>query len=129
VDTTLNDGPNVACLIESNGTQLGYYQEIKDDRRLQGRLIEPDKPQGTKEMRASVWGSRIEDGIIYCVRGEWTQSFLDECDVFPNGDHDDQVDGVSGAMNYLSEHGVPAAAASAEGVTPHAAKPKSSWNR
>ena len=30
-----------------------------------------------------------------------TLSFLDECDLFPFGIHDDTVDGFSGAFNYF----------------------------
>lgn len=99
IEMALRDGVNVECIIEANGTQLGYFQDIHDDERLARRLVSPGIPKGSKEMRASLWGSRLDDGIIYCVRGEWNQSLFDEMDFFPNGENDDQVDGVSGA-NY-----------------------------
>jgi phage terminase large subunit-like protein len=94
-----SDGVNIECIVEANGTQLGYFQDIHDDEAMANRLVSPGIPKGSKEMRASLWGSRLDDGIIDCVRGEWNQAFFDEMDFFPNGDNDDQVDGVSGA-NY-----------------------------
>ena len=127
VELALLDGVSTATLIESNGTQLGYYHDVKEDARLSGRVVEPDKPEGTKEMRAAVWGTRLEDGIIYCVRGEWTQALLDEMDTFPNGEHDDQIDAISGAMKYLADRATPAASSTVAREVIHARKPKSSW--
>ena len=97
IEMALRDGVDVECIVEANGTQLGYYQDIHDDERMARRLVSPGIPRGSKEMRAALWGSRLEDGLIYCVRGEWNQSLFDEMDFFPNGENDDQVDGVSGA--------------------------------
>jgi predicted phage terminase large subunit-like protein len=105
IQTALDDGPDVGVAIEANGTQLGYYDDIRQDRRMAGRLVVPDKPEGSKEMRASIWGSRLEDGIIYVVRGEWNQALWDEMDAFPNGEHDDQVDAISGAVGLMAWQG------------------------
>lgn len=93
------DGVGCSCAIEANGSQLGYAQEMK--QRIQNRVVLEDRPEGNKEMRAALWGSRLDDGIIYCVRGEWNQEFFDEMAYFPNGEHDDMVDAVSGAWNLL----------------------------
>lgn len=102
VQTALDDGVDVICAIEANGTQLGYYQDIQADPKMGSRVVIPDKPDGSKEMRASVWGSRLEDKIIFVVPGEWNEAFYDEMDAFPNGENDDQVDAVSGAINLLT---------------------------
>lgn len=101
VETSMQDGVDAVVLIEANGTQLGYYQDVRDDPKMRSRYVFPDKPQGNKEMRASVWGSRLQDGLIYVVRGEWNSAFFDEMDVFPNGEHDDQIDAVSGGYAFL----------------------------
>jgi predicted phage terminase large subunit-like protein len=91
------DGAEVIVAIEANGTQLGYYQDIKDDAEMLGHVVVPDVPEGSKEMRASMWGTRLEDGIIKCVRGPWNGMLFDEMDTFaPNCEHDDIVDSVSG---------------------------------
>lgn len=101
VQTAQDDGQDVVVLIEANGTQLGYFQDVKSDPAMRSRIVLPDKPEGNKEMRASVWGSRLQDGVILMVRGEWNSALVDEMDVFPNGEHDDQVDAVSGGYAYL----------------------------
>lgn len=88
--------------IEGNGTQLGYYQEMHDDVRMADRVVALYQPDGSKEMRASMWGTRLTDGIILCVRGEWNQELFDEMDMFPAAEHDDVVDGVSGAWAQLA---------------------------
>jgi predicted phage terminase large subunit-like protein len=87
------DGERVDVGIEANGTQRGYYDDMVDELPMR-RVIRLDA-RGSKETRASLWGSRLEDGIIHCVRGQWNTEFFDEIDVFPAGAHDDAVDSVS----------------------------------
>lgn len=94
------DGVECSVAIEANGTQLGYAQDIKE--QLKNRHVVEYHPEGNKEMRAAIWGSRLEDGIIYCVRGEWNQELFDEMAYFPNGEHDDMVDSISGAWAVLA---------------------------
>lgn len=101
VQTALDDGPEVVCAIEANGTQLGYYQDIQADPRMGARVVIADKPEGSKEMRASMWGSRLDDGIIHCVTSTWRELLFDEMDSFPYSAKDDMVDAVSGAYLLL----------------------------
>jgi hypothetical protein len=58
---------------------------------------------GSKEVRAQVWASRIQDGLVHLVRdGTWdVEGFVAEAIAFPNGAHDDQVDAVSLAVQAL----------------------------
>jgi phage terminase large subunit-like protein len=39
---------------------------------------------------------------VFLVRGDWINAFLDDAQVFPEGEHDDQVDSASGAFAVLS---------------------------
>ena len=59
---------------------------------------------GSKETRARPLSSAAEHGNVKIVRGSWNRDFLDECQLFPYGDHDDQVDAASGAFGKLIEH-------------------------
>jgi predicted phage terminase large subunit-like protein len=102
ISTAHQDGTKVIMTIESNGPQKGYYQDLKVHPELQQHVIFEDIPEGNKEMRASLWGSRMQDGLIFCVRADWNGDFFDQCDQFPGSDHDDCVDGVSSAYKYLS---------------------------
>ena len=98
------DGNQVVIIIEANGTQLGYYDDLRTDPELMNFMIMPGKPEGNKEMRAGIWASRIQDGVIHCVQDQpWCQVYSSECEFFPFFEHDDQVDGTSGAMHYLGE--------------------------
>jgi predicted phage terminase large subunit-like protein len=105
IDTAEADGVAVIVSIEANGTQLGYFQDIEVDPRMANRTVVADKPEGTKEMRASVWGSRLDDGIIYCVRAPWNEWLFEQMDAFPNTDHDDGVDAISAGMAKIGWRG------------------------
>jgi predicted phage terminase large subunit-like protein len=97
--TAESDGPMVEVIVEANGTQLGYYQQVRD--ALRNRVVRKGIPDGNKEMRARLWGSRLEDGIVFCVVAAWNEGFFAEMDDFPRGAHDDRIDGVSGAWARL----------------------------
>jgi len=103
VGVMLRDEASVEQGIEVAGQQGGYYQELQRDEKLQGRVLKAVNPRevGNKEVRANVWASRIEDGLVYMVRATWNDGFVAECLGFPRGAHDDQVDGVSGAVQML----------------------------
>jgi predicted phage terminase large subunit-like protein len=52
-------------------------------------------------MRAQIWFSKAQIGIIYMVAGDWNTAFLNQLASFPNGRHDDRIDSVSGAFCKL----------------------------
>ncbi|HHV27977.1 MAG TPA: phage terminase large subunit, partial [Tissierellia bacterium] len=60
------------------------------------------RPTGSKRVRASPVSSQAEVGNIKIVRGRWNKAFLDELVMFDEGAHDDQVDALSGAFEYLT---------------------------
>lgn len=58
--------------------------------------------KGTKQERAGIVGGRAKEGRVFMLDGEWNDDFLIEAGVFGMKDvHDDQVDGVSGAVIQL----------------------------
>jgi predicted phage terminase large subunit-like protein len=63
-------------------------------------------PEGGKVARVNAVSAFIEAGNVYLPRNaEWVHDFVEECASFPNGTHDDQVDGMSQALHryyYLS---------------------------
>ncbi len=99
------DGPEVLQGIEIAGQQSGYFQELQRDPRLSGRALRGVNPQvvGSKEVRAQIWASRIEDDLVYLRAGGWNRDFIEEALAFPRGAHDDQVDAVSGAVQMLAQ--------------------------
>jgi predicted phage terminase large subunit-like protein len=68
---------------------------------LQGFTFYGIKTTGSKSERAAPVASAAEAGNIRILRGVWNSQFLDEIEAFPLGDHDDQVDALSGAFAQL----------------------------
>lgn len=78
------------------------YQELKQE--LLGEVkVEKRNPVTDKLLRAQPWLNLVEAGKVYLVRGGWNREFLDELRVFPDGDHDDQIDAVSIAYELLAK--------------------------
>ena len=70
-------------------------------RLLDGFSVTVDRVTGDKATRAEPLASQCEAGSVRLMVGAWNEEFLDELCSFPNGAHDDQVDGASGAYNKL----------------------------
>jgi ribosomal protein L37AE/L43A len=68
---------------------------------LQGFTLNAVRATGSKLARAGPFASQAEAGNVRLVRGPWVSAFLDECETFPDGPHDDQVDAVAGAVLVL----------------------------
>jgi predicted phage terminase large subunit-like protein len=99
-NTAEQDGRSVGVWIEETP---GLGKVVIDDyvRLLAGFVCTGDKVTGSKRQRAMPFASMAEAGNIYLVNGAWNKDFLDELEVFPDGDNDDQVDAASGAFDKL----------------------------
>jgi predicted phage terminase large subunit-like protein len=56
---------------------------------------------GNKEVRAEPFAAQVQAGNIHLVAGGWVQDFWDECEPWPHGKFNDQVDAAAGAFNKL----------------------------
>lgn len=62
--------------------------------------IIPVNPEGGKVARVNAVSAYIESGNVYLPRHtDWVHDFVEEAASFPNGNHDDQVDAMSQALN------------------------------
>jgi predicted phage terminase large subunit-like protein len=61
------------------------------------------KSTGSKTLRADPFAAQAEARNVKLVRAMWNREFVEELQVFPNGAHDDQVDGASGAFAELTK--------------------------
>jgi len=104
VEVAEADGTSVKIVVESGGPQKGLGDELKADRKLAAFSIIQATPVVDKVARANYWTEKAEDGKFYIVNGPWVRAFLDECEVFDNGAHNDQVDAVSIAYWQLSKY-------------------------
>lgn len=68
---------------------------------LAGHAVSYSLESGDKVVRAEAVAAQVNVGNVDMVRGEWNVKFVDELRSFPNGAHDDQVDGLSRAYNKL----------------------------
>ncbi len=102
--TAVTDGIETAIYIEQEPGSSGIYTIDHFQRFvLPGFAFYPDKKDVSKIVRAQPFSAMAEAGNIKLVKADWNKMFLDEIEIFPKGEHDDQVDAASGAFHYLSE--------------------------
>jgi phage terminase large subunit-like protein len=90
-----------------SGFTIGFH-EVRDALRGQVRVRRKNPPKNIDKLnRAMPWLNWIEDGKVVIVNGPWVKDFVDQVKVFPDGDHDDMVDGVSIAREVLVRRAVP----------------------
>jgi len=86
-------------LIEDKANGPAIISTLK--HRIAGLI--PIEPAGGKIVRAQAASPDIEAGNVYLPENtSWVNDFVEECANFPNGAHDDQVDAMSQAINYLN---------------------------
>lgn len=97
-----HDSPSVPILIETGvaGAGMLLFQSWKE--QLEGFMVVQSKPIRSKVDRATPLRNAVFDGQFHVVLGSgMRQVFLDEFSTFPNGEHDDIVDSVAYAVNWL----------------------------
>lgn len=87
--------------IESQGPQKGMVQECWSDPELVNVGILGMPVPLSKRIRAASAAARGEAGKLFLVRGHWNEEFISECTQFDAGEHDDQVDAMSGVFHML----------------------------
>jgi predicted phage terminase large subunit-like protein len=89
-------------LIEDKSSGQSLIQELRRDTQMPLRPIKVDRD---KKSRAHAVTGLIEAGRVYLPeRAPWVADFLDEISAFDQGSHDDQVDSMTQALNYLRQH-------------------------
>jgi phage terminase large subunit-like protein len=70
---------------------------------LKGFECRGNRESGDKVSRAGPVSSAAEQGRVFIGPGTWRTEFLNELHVFPQaGQHDDQVDALSGGFRVLA---------------------------
>ncbi len=88
-------------IIEDKASGISLIQELNSETRLPIKAI---KVSSDKISRVHSITPIIESGKVVLYTQQDTaliNLFLDECEVFPNGEHDDMVDSMSQALEYL----------------------------
>jgi len=96
------DGRKVAIVMEQEPGSAGKGQIDHYRRKILPEFIfKGDKVTGSKRQRAMPLASQAEAGNVYLINGAWNEDFLDEIEIFPDGNFDDQVDSSSGAFSIV----------------------------
>ena len=96
------DPPGTQIWIEQEPGSSGVDSVQALIKTLSGYSVHADRVTGNKQVRAEPFAAQCEAGNVVMVKGFWNNAFLDELLVFPNGQHDDQVDAASGAFSKLT---------------------------
>ena len=86
-------------IIEDKASGISLIQELRSETRLPIKAI---KVSSDKVSRVHSITPIIEAGnVTLYTMMENVNTFLDECEEFPNSEHDDMVDSMSQALEYL----------------------------
>ncbi len=94
--------PRYAVWVEQEPGSGGKESAEKTIAELAGYDVHAERVTGTKVVRANPFAAQCEAGNVRLVAGAWNSAYVSELCAFPDGPHDDQVDGSSGAFNKLA---------------------------
>ena len=100
-NTASFDGRTTTIYGEEDPGAAGKSDIGNFTRMLAGYIVKVTRPTHDKETRAKPVSAQSEAGNIKILRGPWNEEFFNELENFPDGDHDDIVDTLSGAFNSL----------------------------
>ena len=102
-DFARRDGINTIVTFMQDPGSAGVMEAQAAARALDGFNVRYAPATGDKETRAKPVSAQAEAGNVKLVRGLWNTEFLRVLENFPTGRHDDEVDALSLAHEYLRE--------------------------
>lgn len=101
--TAREDGLFCYTRMAQDPGQAGKAQIASYAKLLAGFDFDGIVESGNKEVRAAPFAAQVRRGNVHLVDDGtgWISCYLDELDGFPYALNDDQVDGSSGAFNFL----------------------------
>lgn len=99
--TAWADGLDVEQSLPQDPGQAGKGQVAAFVAMLAGHIVHTSPETGDKVVRARPLASQVNAGNVLMLRAPWNDAFTDELRLFPNGLHDDQVDGAARAFARL----------------------------
>jgi predicted phage terminase large subunit-like protein len=100
-NTAAKDGSSVRISLPQDPGQAGKSQILYLTRQLAGYVVHSSPETGDKVTRAEPFAAQVNVGNVLMLRGSWNESLREEMRMFPNGRHDDQIDGLSRAFAQL----------------------------
>lgn len=105
-NTTSQDGLSTTQWLEVDPGQAGVFEKNYYAKLLAGYDVRFNRPTKNKQERSRVASAQAEAGNIKILRAPWNDRFLSENQIFPDGNHDDIVDCLSGSITVLTQTGV-----------------------
>lgn len=102
-NTAARDGKAVRISLPQDPGAAGKAQAAYQVKQLAGYTVLASPETGDKVTRAEPLAAQINVGNVLMLRAEWNDSLIGEMRMFPNGRHDDQVDGLSRAFATLTQ--------------------------
>lgn len=102
-NTATRDSVSVTIGIEEDPGQAGVADAEHLTRVLQGFSVKRNRVMKDKITRATPVSAQAEAGNIKILRGKWNEDFFRELENFPEGNHDDIVDALSGAFLLINK--------------------------
>lgn len=87
--------------IEPKANGKSVVQMLKQSTKL--NVTETPTPTESKETRLNAASPKVECGRVYIVEDSWNEEFIDEVCGFPNKSHDEYVDLLGYAIDFLLE--------------------------
>lgn len=97
-----HDSPTTRIMSQRDPGSAGVSEGDNFIRMLAGYDVKVEPMFKNKLARAIPVSAQVQAGNIYILRAPWNDDFFDEVEGFPEGNHDDIVDVLSGAFNELS---------------------------
>ncbi len=97
------DGRSVSQWTEQEPGSSGKDAAASFVRLMAGFDARSETHRTNKAVRAAPLAAQAEAGSVLLLQGAWNAAFIEEMCLFPNGSHDDQADGASGAFNRLTD--------------------------
>lgn len=102
VNTARADGRLCRQREEQEGGSAGKKIIAAHVLKLAGLDYKGEYSTGSKVTRATPFSRQVDAGNVYLLEGPWNQKYINELLLFPNGTHDDQVDGSSTSFNEVA---------------------------
>lgn len=100
-NTADRDGKSVKISIPQDPGQAGKSQVAAFTRLLSGYRVTSSPESGDKVTRAEPFAAQCNVGNVMMIRAGWNDPLIEEMRMFPNGAHDDIVDGLSRAFSEM----------------------------
>ncbi|MGA2854661.1 MAG: phage terminase large subunit [Verrucomicrobiota bacterium] len=96
------DGVETVIAYHQDPGSAGVAEAQATARALDGFNVRYAVASGDKETRAKPISAQCEAGNVKIVRAPWNDGFFKVLENFPDGRHDDEADGLSGAHSMLN---------------------------